>query len=122
MVSLSILYGLQRLSYGKQKMIMRSNTRWTYSEISYIKTNYLVQSASEMAQFLGRTERAVRGIMYRENLVVNHRREWTPEEEDQLRELAMNYHPSDIARKLNRTETAITTKMSKLRITKELRR
>lgn len=97
--------------------------RWTNDEIAFLKANYLTMSYEEIANHLGRSERAVRGKCSELGLV--KRKPWTNEEDDLLRELYSKFPETtfldSLAKQLGRSRAAIACRANELGLTDQHR-
>lgn len=95
-------------------MTRRNYTTWTADEVEYLKANVGVVDIEEIANHLGRTERAVRGKCTHLGLGATGivRRPWTAEDDDYLIMMVGNYKLSTIARHLGRTVSALQCRLT----------
>lgn len=104
---------------AKEKIsIKTSRKNWTEEE--YQKLEYLLleehKSPKEIAIILGRTEDAILLKIQRRNLPINRKNTWTKEEETLLSDLWGSESIEQIAKKLNRTVSAIRNKAFQLKL------
>ena len=95
---------------GKQK-------KFTEDEITYIVTNWGIESPHSMKKKFKCTWYAVCKVAESHGLELPTSNEWTEDEIETLKELAEIYHYSEIAKIMNKTENAIYIKARRLGIT-----
>lgn len=109
---------------GIEVVQMRVNHRWTEEERQIVRRDYRgnresVRSLAERldVSFFGvRGQIAKMGISFRPD-----RRSWTPEEDEQLRELITRHSPGAIAKRMHRSINSVVVRSTRLGLSRRVR-
>lgn len=94
--------------------------KWTEEELRFVQEHYQTMTHAEIAQKLGRTEKAVRNLCYKRGW--QKLRPWTPEEDALLKELYGKFQEhmflDAVAKELGRSRAAVAHRAHELGLTR----
>lgn len=103
---------------------MRVNHRWTEEERQIVRRDYrgTHESAWAIAEKLGVSFFGVKGQVQKMGISFRpDRRLWTPEEEEQLRDLITQHSPGAIAKRMHRSINSVVVRANRLRLSRRVR-
>ncbi len=92
----------------------RKNKRWTDDELVYLASSYGHTTAREIAKYLGRTRTSVYRMADRLGIIKKTSEKWT-EDEDSIVAANLEMLASELAKYMDRTESAIDTRKKRIK-------